>query len=278
MMLNPNWIGSWSTYCARFSNHSRLACAARCVESTTALRSSSYAASAAATESSSCRQAARVSASSIASLVPEPIEKCAVCAASPSSTTLSCTQCSLRTVVKLIQRELFAITSCPSSTSANSSRILSIDFWSDSPGSPGTVGVLAEAGGLPDRRRHLHDEGAAGRVERVAVDLHDAVRRLRDVELERLEHLVGAEPHVAAVAHVERGPERVGVPRAHRRVEAVGRDHQVVRRSELLDAGSLGAEVHSHVERRAPGLQDLQQPTPATSPRSRARRWSPPRP
>ena len=134
MMLNPNWIGSWSTYCARFSNHSRLACAARCVESTTALRSSSYAASAAATESSSCRHAARVSASSIASLVPEPIEKCAVCAASPSSTTLSCTQCSLRMVVKLIQRELFAITSCPSSTSANSSRILSIDFWSDSPG------------------------------------------------------------------------------------------------------------------------------------------------
>ena len=50
---------------------------------------------------------------------------------------------------------------------------------------------------------------------------------------------------------------------ADRRVEAVGRDHQVVRRGELLDAGSLGAEVHGHVERRAPRLQDLQQPTPA---------------
>ena len=82
-----------------------------------------------------------MSASSIASLVPEPIEKCAVCAASPSRTTLSCTQCSLRTVVKLIQRELFAITSCPSSTSANSSRIWSIDFWSDSPGAHDAVGV-----------------------------------------------------------------------------------------------------------------------------------------
>ena len=44
---------------------------------------------------------------------------------------------SLRTVVKLIQRELLACTSCPSSTSANSSRIRSIDFSSDSPGAHG---------------------------------------------------------------------------------------------------------------------------------------------
>ena len=33
-----------------------------------------------------------------------------------------------------IQRELLAITSCPSSTSANSSRTSAIDFSSDSPG------------------------------------------------------------------------------------------------------------------------------------------------
>ncbi len=36
--------------------------------------------------------------------------------------------------MKLIHRELLAITSCPSSTSAKSSRIRSIDFSSDSPG------------------------------------------------------------------------------------------------------------------------------------------------
>ena len=48
-------------------------------------------------------------ASSIASLVPEPIEKCAVCAASPSSTTFSCRQNGLRTVTKLIQRVRFSI-------------------------------------------------------------------------------------------------------------------------------------------------------------------------
>ena len=45
-----------------------------------------------------------------------------------------CTQCSLRTVVKRIQRELLAATSWPSSTWAKSSRMRAIDCWSDSPG------------------------------------------------------------------------------------------------------------------------------------------------
>ena len=139
MMLKANCIGSWWTYCARFSNHSRLACAARWVESTTALRSTSYVASAAVVSGSSCRQAARASASSIASFVPEPIEKWAVCAASPRITTAplpgsAWTQCSLRTVVNEIQRELLAITSWPPRMSSNSSRISAIDFSSDSPG------------------------------------------------------------------------------------------------------------------------------------------------
>ena len=109
------------------------------MESTTAFRSSSYVASAASVVGSSCRHAARARASSIASLVPEPIEKWAVWAASPRITTPALpasawTQRSLRTVVNEIQRELLAITACPSSTSAKSSRIRAIDFSSDSPG------------------------------------------------------------------------------------------------------------------------------------------------
>ncbi len=48
-------------------------------------------------------------ASSIASFVPLPIEKCAVCAASPSSTTFPRRQNGLRTVTKLIQRVRFSI-------------------------------------------------------------------------------------------------------------------------------------------------------------------------
>ena len=59
----------------------------------------------------------------MASLVPEPMEKCAVCAASPSSTTLPSCQRSLRTVVKFSHLELLASTSWPRSSSAKISRI-----------------------------------------------------------------------------------------------------------------------------------------------------------
>ena len=46
-------------------------------------------------------------ASSIASLVPEPIEKWAVCSASPSNTTFSKFHCAFFTSRKLIHFELF---------------------------------------------------------------------------------------------------------------------------------------------------------------------------
>ena len=108
MMLNANCSGSWPVYWPRFSNHSRLACAARCVDATTGRRSASYAASASSRPGCSCRQAASASASSMASLVPEPMEKCAVCAASPSRTTLPLRQFWQRSVPKLIHFELLA--------------------------------------------------------------------------------------------------------------------------------------------------------------------------
>jgi hypothetical protein len=67
-------------------------------------------------------------------LVPEPIEKCAVCAASPSSTTFSWCQAALRTVTKLIQREWLPISRWPSSASANSSSQNAMPAASLSPG------------------------------------------------------------------------------------------------------------------------------------------------
>ncbi len=73
----------------------------------------------------------------MASLVPEPMEKCAVWAASPRITTLPrspARQVSLRTVVKEIHRELLAITSWPSRMSAHSSRTRAIASSSFSPG------------------------------------------------------------------------------------------------------------------------------------------------
>ena len=106
---------------------------------------------------------------------------------------------------------------------------------------------------------HLDDEGAAVGVEGVAVHLHDAMRRLEDVEGERLEDLVGAEPHVAATPHVERGLEVVGVLGAHERVEAVRRDHEVVVGGELLDIRGSRPEPDVDPEVRTPTLEDLEQ-------------------
>ena len=132
--LKTSWAGSWSAYIPMFSNHSSEACAARWVDSTTGRRSVSYASSAASRVGCSCRQAASASASSIASLVPDPMEKCAVCAASPSSTTLPSCQCSLRTVWKLSHLELLVRIAWPCSSSAKISAIRSTAWSSETPG------------------------------------------------------------------------------------------------------------------------------------------------
>ena len=58
-------------------------------------------------------------ASSIASLVPEPMEKCAVALASPSSTTLPAVQRSHLMVGKLRQIERLVMSRWPCSSSAN---------------------------------------------------------------------------------------------------------------------------------------------------------------
>lgn len=103
--LKANCRAGWSTYPASSSNHRMLAAAARWVEATAGRRAASYAASAAGTSGSVSTARARASASSTASLVPEPIEKWAVCAASPISTVLPCDQCALTTVRNCVQVE-----------------------------------------------------------------------------------------------------------------------------------------------------------------------------
>ncbi len=59
-------------------------------------------------------------ASSIAMRVPEPTEKCAVCTASPSSTTFPLHHRAQRTVGKLRHRDRFRTSAWPSSSSAKS--------------------------------------------------------------------------------------------------------------------------------------------------------------
>src|SRR5216684_8937017 len=70
----------------------------------------------------------------MASFVPDPIEKWAVCAASPMSSTLPSRHDRARTVTNLIQRLLLATRSRPSSTSANISAQRAMPFSSLSPG------------------------------------------------------------------------------------------------------------------------------------------------
>jgi len=55
----------------------------------------------------------------MASLVPEPMEKCAVALASPISTMLSFTQRALRTVGKLRQIDRLVMSLWPCNSSAN---------------------------------------------------------------------------------------------------------------------------------------------------------------
>ena len=70
----------------------------------------------------------------MASLVPDPIEKCAVWAASPSSTRLPPCQRWLRTVVKLSHLELLVSTAWPPSSSAKISAIRATACSSEAPG------------------------------------------------------------------------------------------------------------------------------------------------
>ena len=109
----------------------------------------------------------------MASLVPEPMEKCAVCAASPSSTTFRCRQVWHRTVVKLTHRELLANRLCwptgaapgPPSTSAHRPRIISIEASSLCPGAR----PVAAAAPNPARR---HTSSCISRMKVLARSLY----------------------------------------------------------------------------------------------------------
>ena len=108
---------SWWTYCGRSSNHCALA-ARRALRARHERLARGLVRGERGRDPVLARSAETSAiASSTASFVAEPIEKCAVCAASPSSTMLSWNQRSTFTVGKLSHLELFASSWWPSSSS-----------------------------------------------------------------------------------------------------------------------------------------------------------------
>ena len=126
--------------------------------------------------------------------------------------------------------------------------------------SPGAVG---ESGPPPDVLVHLQDEGAGPVAVRVAMYLHDPGRGVQDVELERIEHQVRAQPDVLGPPSFQIWPERSGVRAPGQRIRPVGGDHQVVIRRQGRYVRCLGAEQDPYPELRASRLQDGQQPLAA---------------
>ena len=119
--------------------------------------------------SASCR----AMASSMASLVPEPIEKCAVWAASPSSTTLPWCQRRLRTVGKL-----------PPDGAVGDERVAG-QLVGEQPLEVGDGALLAgllEAGRAQGRLGALDDEGRGALGVAVGVHPPQAVRAVLEVE------------------------------------------------------------------------------------------------
>ena len=99
---------------------------------------------------------------------------------------------------------------------------------------------------------------------------NDAVRGLLDEELERVEHEVGPEPHVPAVAAVERRHEVPVQRRAHRARGAVGPDDQV-RPPELGQRRRLGREPQIDAQRDGAAPAGSRAARAGRAPRTRGR-------
>ena len=119
MRPNANCVASMCANRSRCSNHTRLTSAACCVRSTSSRRLVSNAARAPGTSAWARNASYSAIASSIASFVPLPIEKCAVAFASPSSTTLPIAYFAVRIIGKLRQVLRLVMSAWPSRSSAN---------------------------------------------------------------------------------------------------------------------------------------------------------------
>ena len=202
--------------------------------------------------------------------MPEPIEKCAVCAASPISTTGTLLPFDLDAVRPVLADH--ARKADPVGRAAQvrgvADQLVAVEVLGEELLAEGDgLGLLhlVEAVGLPHRLRRLDDEGRGLVVELVGVGLEPAVLGLLEGEGEGVEGLVRAEPDEAALAQVDVGLEDLGIALADAAVEAVAGDHQVgvVLRGQRLVVRGVGLEHQLDAEREAALLQDVEQPLAA---------------
>lgn len=116
---------------------------------------------------------------------------------------------------------------------------------------------------LPSRFRGLHHDRRGPVGIGVAVQLHDAAGGLHDVEGERGQDAVGAEPHVPAAPGRDARAEVRRARRPDRGVHPVRRDDQVVIGLQDRRVRAPRAVVHGDPEFRAAALEHAQQLPPA---------------
>ena len=114
---------------------------------------------------------------------------------------------------------------------------------------------------LPGRFRGFDDERRAPPFVLVGVDPPQAVAIALEVERERGEGAVRAEPHVAVGAPIHGRVEPVGELLAHHAVEAVGRDDEIGPQ-EGADVRDLPADLEAHAERFGAAPEDREQRAP----------------
>ena len=210
--LYANCSASNAVYRLTFSNHSVELRAAFWIFSTSTERSASYPASAVARSPGACNARASAIASSSASLVPEPTEKCAVCAASPMRTTgtrrpsmtFQCTQVRHTTRGKRIQ------IADPRRCAGVRHQCVAAEPRREQPfavGNPFLLRHRLEAGRAPGFFGRFDDERRRIAVVLIRVRLEPAVRRFDERERERGKPLLRAEPDEAAMPQVHVGRE-----------------------------------------------------------------------
>ena len=166
-------------------------------------------------------------------MVPEPIEKCAVCAASPSRINLSCAQRS-----HLIRLN-WSHAALPLQMRGVGHQAVAVEIFGKNPLARGDrIGLAQRVEGEPSpgRVRAFDDEGRAVGREFIGVGPDPSGLGLLERESEGVERLGRAEPGEAVGAGFGIDPEMLGIMVAKAAVDAVGADDEVVF-GPMLEAG-----------------------------------------